>query len=75
MDSEILAEVYLAMTGGQVTLAIEEDTQTDGAPTAHASFANLAALLVESTVDETTNQSWFATLAEDYPEIQAKMSQ
>jgi len=75
LDSEILAEVYLAMTGGQVTLAIEEDTQTDGAPTAHASFANLAALLVESTVDETTNQSWFATLAEDYPEIQAKMSQ
>ncbi|WP_201555390.1 DNA polymerase III subunit epsilon [Psychrobacter sp. 72-O-c] len=75
LDSEILAEVYLAMTGGQVTLAIEEDTQTDGAPTAHANFTNLAALLVESTVDEATNQSWFATLAEDYPEIQAKMSQ
>jgi len=75
LDSEILAEVYLAMTGGQVTLAIEEDTQTDGAPTAHANFTNLASLLVESTVDEATNQSWFATLAEDYPEIQAKMSQ
>ena len=34
LDSEILAEVYLAMTGGQVTLAIEEDTQTDGKQTA-----------------------------------------
>lgn len=74
LDSEILAEVYLAMTGGQVTLAIEEDSQTDGAPTAHANFAHLAALLLESTVDNTTNQSWFATLAKDYPEIQAKMS-
>lgn len=75
LDSEILAEVYLAMTGGQVTLAIEEDTQTDGAPTAHVNFAHLASLLLESTVDELTHQSWFATLAEDYPEIQAKMPQ
>ncbi|MDE4455688.1 DNA polymerase III subunit epsilon [Psychrobacter sp. DAB_AL62B] len=73
LDSEILAEVYLAMTGGQVTLAIEEDTQADGGHTAHASFANLAALLLESSTDESANQSWYATLAEDYPELKAKM--
>ena len=75
LDSEILAEVYLSMTGGQVTLAIEEDMQTDGAPTAHVNFAHLASLLLESSVDVPTNDSWFATLAEDYPEIQAKISQ
>ena len=39
------------MTGGQVTLAIEEDTQTDDGQTAHANFANLAALLLESPMN------------------------
>ena len=73
LDSEILAEVYLAMTGGQVTLAIEEDTQSDGGQTAHASFANLANLLLASTSDETTNQSWYASLTEDYPELKTNM--
>ena len=73
LDSEILAEVYLAMTGGQVTLGIEDDAQADGGHTAHASFANLAALLLESSTDEGANQSWYASLAEDYPELKAKM--
>ncbi|HSP85934.1 MAG TPA: DNA polymerase III subunit epsilon, partial [Psychrobacter sp.] len=73
LDSEILAEVYLAMTGGQVTLGIEDDTQADGGHMAHASFANLAALLLDSSADESTNQSWYASLAEDYPELKAKM--
>ncbi|MDN3452895.1 DNA polymerase III subunit epsilon [Psychrobacter sp. APC 3350] len=73
LDSEILAEVYLAMTGGQVTLAIEDDTQADGGQTAHASFANLADLLLASTADETTNQSWYASLAEDYPALKTNM--
>ena len=73
LDSEILAEVYLAMTGGQVTLGIEDDTQADGGHTAHASFASLAALLLESSTDERANQSWYASLAEDYPELKAKM--
>ena len=73
LDSEILAEVYLAMTGGQVTLAIEEDTQADGGQTAHASFASLANLLLESSINESANQIWYAALAEDYPELKAKM--
>ncbi|MDE0843878.1 MAG: DNA polymerase III subunit epsilon [Psychrobacter pacificensis] len=73
LDSEILAEVYLAMTGGQVTLAIEEDVPTEGGQTAHTSFANLANLLLASTSDETTNQSWYASLADDYPELKANM--
>ncbi|MFZ3143921.1 DNA polymerase III subunit epsilon [Psychrobacter glacincola] len=73
LDSEILAEVYLAMTGGQVTLGIEDDTQADGGHTAHASFTSLAALLLESSTDERANQSWYTSLAEDYPELKAKM--
>ncbi|MGO2386041.1 MAG: DNA polymerase III subunit epsilon [Psychrobacter sp.] len=71
LDSEILAEVYLAMTGGQVTLAIEEDTDTDGGQTAHAGFANLVNLLLASAADETADQSWYASLAEDYPALKA----
>lgn len=73
LDSEILAEVYLAMTGGQVTLAIEEDTQADGGHTAHANFANLADLLLESSSNESASQSWYTALAEDYPELKANM--
>ncbi|MBO1531442.1 DNA polymerase III subunit epsilon [Psychrobacter sp. F1192] len=75
LDSEILAEVYLAMTGGQVALAIEDDAEADGGHTAHMSFASLAAMLVNSKADNDANQSWFASLADDYPEIKAKMSQ
>lgn len=74
LDSEILAEVYLAMTGGQVTLAIEEDTQTDGGYTTHANFANLASLLLESTVDDSANQNWFVGLAEEYPDLKASLT-
>lgn len=73
LDSEILAEVYLAMTGGQVTLAIEEDTQTDGGQTAHANLANLASLLLASPSDEDTNQNWYASLSEDYPALKTYM--
>ena len=75
LDSEILAEVYLAMTGGQVTLAIEENAQSDGGATTHANFATLAALLLESSGDHAANQAWFANLATEYPEINTKMSQ
>ena len=75
LDSEILAEVYLAMTGGQVTLAIEENAQSDGGATTHANFATLAALLLESSSDHAANQAWFANLAPEYPEINTKMSQ
>lgn len=67
LDSEILAEVYLAMTGGQVSLAIEEDSISEDGQTTHANFANLAALLLESSKDEQANQDWFTNLAADYP--------
>ena len=37
LDAEILADVYLAMTGGQVTLSLDSDEETDGTgPGGHA---------------------------------------
>ena len=73
LDSEILAEVYLAMTGGQVALAIEEDTQTDGGQTGHAHFSELADLLLQSPMDESASQHWYASLAEDFPALKNNM--
>lgn len=75
LDSEILAEVYLTMTGGQVALSIEDDSQTDNGHTTHTTFTNLASLLLESKKNSTAHNNWFATLVEDYPELQTKMSQ
>ena len=75
LDSEILAEVYLAMTGGQVSLAIEEEGRSDGGQTTHAQFATLAALLVESSSDYSDHQSWVASVSDQYPEIKTKMAQ
>lgn len=69
LDSEILAEVYLAMTGGQVSLAIEEDGQSDNGQTTHMHFANLASLLIASDSDKDENEKWFASLMESYPEL------
>ena len=74
LDSEILAEVYLAMTGGQVALAIEDDVQSVGGQTSHADFATLATLLLTSTEDRSANQAWFEGLAEQYPEIKTNLA-
>lgn len=68
LDAEILAEVYLAMTGGQVALAIDEDIQSDGSGS-HATFAQLAAQLVASPVDTTAHEAWLAELSEQYPAL------
>lgn len=71
LDAEILAEVYLAMTGGQVSLAIDEvNTNDEGG--AHASFAHLASQLINSPTDEKAHSSWLEQLSESYPELVAK---
>lgn len=72
LDSEILAEVYLAMTGGQVTLNIDEDTLSEGGQTAHAAFANLAELLVTSNADIAAHQHWLESLIADYPALETQ---
>ncbi|OOR90112.1 hypothetical protein B0181_05575 [Moraxella caviae] len=64
LDSEILAEVYLAMTGGQIALAIDEDesANTEGG-TRKAHFTPLheyAHLLTASVADADADAAWRA---------------
>lgn len=68
LDAEILAEVYLAMTGGQVALAIDEDTQSEGSGS-HTDFAHLASKLISASTDVSAHQTWFDSLKEEYPEL------
>ena len=68
LDAEILAEVYLAMTGGQVSLAIDEEiTSTHGG--GHINFAHLADQLISSPTDEKAHQQWMSKLGEQYPDL------
>lgn len=69
LDAEILAEVYLAMTGGQVALAIDDDIQSENG-SSHQTFAHLANKLITSTTDEDAHQQWLAQLAEKFPALQ-----
>ncbi|PNK61954.1 DNA polymerase III subunit epsilon [Psychrobacter sp. FDAARGOS_221] len=68
LDSEILAEVYLAMTGGQVALAIDEDIQTEGA-SSHANFSHLADKLLAAKAQFNDHVSWVAKLVGKHPSL------
>lgn len=68
LDSEILAEVYLAMTGGQVALAIDEDTQSEG-DSSHADFSHLAAQLITAKSDFQDHVNWVASLIDNHPKL------
>lgn len=68
LDSEILAEVYLAMTGGQVSLAIDDDMQQEG-DKSNAHFAELASLLVASPINEQNHQLWLDSISKKHPEV------
>lgn len=69
LDSEILAEVYLAMTGGQVALAIDDDAGDDG-ETAHAHFEKLANLLISDSADTSEHEQWLAKISDKFPAVQ-----
>lgn len=60
LDSEILAEVYLAMTGGQIALAIEEekDESTQEQALTFLNLSQHAAALVKSKADNDADQAW-----------------
>lgn len=68
LDSEILAEVYLAMTGGQVSLAIDDDSNADG-DTAHAHFEALANLLIADTSDSGEHARWLEKIGGKFPAV------
>lgn len=69
LDSEILAEVYLAMTGGQVSLAIDEEMQGEGGG-AHAQFSHLAAQLVASPNDDSEHRKWYDSMKAQFPALE-----
>ncbi len=68
LDSEILAEVYLAMTGGQVALAIDEDSGDSGHGE-HQQFAELAKLLVADKSSDNNHQQWIGKLKDKFPKL------
>ncbi|WP_296402812.1 DNA polymerase III subunit epsilon [Psychrobacter sp.] len=68
LDSEILAEVYLAMTGGQVALAIDEDTQSEGEGS-HADFSQLASQILSAKSQINDHVNWVAKLLKKYPKL------
>lgn len=62
LDSEILAEVYLAMTGGQVALAIDEEQTTQQEDHKHDNLSALAHLLVRTYGDHGADSAWRASV-------------
>lgn len=60
LDSEILAEVYLAMTSGQIALAIEEESQQnqDAQNIYFSDLSQYAHLVVSSCHDKMTDEAW-----------------
>lgn len=63
LDAEILADVYLAMTGGQVTLDMQQDGQADDQPRHHRRFkqANLAVIQADPH-DVARHEQWLDQL-------------
>ncbi len=68
LDSEILAEVYLAMTGGQVLLAIDDDG--DDGEVHHQTFSELASMLVVDNADVSLHDKWFDDIHEKFPAVE-----
>ncbi len=68
LDARILADVYLAMTGGQVTLGLEVDGQAGGGPMAQTAIRRLPAdrprlKVVRADAAETAaHQAWLEQL-------------
>lgn len=73
LDSEILAEVYLALTGGQVSLAIDEELPSEGGQS-HAQYAKLASLLIQDQHDDSNHQDWLTAMQDAHPEVVASWS-
>lgn len=70
LDAEILAEVYLAMTGGQVSLAID-DMAGGGISGAgeHIRFDMPVARFIADSDSQNSHQAWLSELANKYPQL------
>lgn len=59
LDSEILAEVYLAMTGGQVSFDMDETPTLDRSTTlSHDNLSHMANMLSTSVRDDNGDSQW-----------------
>ncbi|MFO1257465.1 MAG: DNA polymerase III subunit epsilon [Gammaproteobacteria bacterium] len=52
LDAQILAEVYLAMTGGQASLSLQEEQRSDMASTTHRVATAVAVTVQHANADE-----------------------
>ncbi len=66
LDSEILADVYLTMTGGQTTLVLDQDAKSAGETINIAASIDVSALVKVSATDAELSEHdvWLARLAE-----------
>lgn len=70
LDAEILAEVYLAMTGGQVSLGIDDGDMGIGDNHEHQRFDGVAVGRFLATADsETAHQNWLNALKDQHPAL------
>ena len=56
------------MTGGQVALAIDEDTQSEGQGS-HANFSHLAAQILTAKTQISDHVNWVAKLFKKHPKL------
>ena len=72
LDAEILADVYLIMTGGQSSLTLESKDSRESANTSNnkIDFSSLSLPLVEATSSELeSHQEWLARLDEKVEDV------
>ncbi|WP_438940676.1 DNA polymerase III subunit epsilon [Faucicola osloensis] len=70
LDAEILAEVYLAMTGGQVALAIDDDVGGGvGGATEHQRFSTTIKRFLASSEAEQAHLEWLNALKDNNPQL------
>ena len=69
-DAEILAEVYLAMTGGQVALAIDDNVGGGmGGATEHQRFSTTIKRFLASSDAEQAHLEWLNALKDNNPQL------
>ena len=72
LDAEILAEVYLAMTGGQVSLAIDDGIGIGAGVSgtiAHRRFDAPVARVYADSQAEHDHSAWLSSLAQKHPQL------
>lgn len=74
LDAEILAEVYLAMTGGQVSLAIDDMASGGMGAGEHLRFTTSVARYIADESTEQAHLAWINTLKDKNPQLAERWS-